>query len=207
MGDAPQPDISDLLARNRAWAEGRSAADPGVFERSAAGQSPAYFWIGCSDSRAPAEAIVGLGPGEMFVHRNVANLAPADDPNFLATLQYAVQVLKVRHVLVVGHYACGGVKAALAGAKLGRIDHWLAPLHALAREHAAELVALPDEVARWDRLCELNVLRQASNVAANPFVREAWAAGAELAVHGWCYALATGLLKDLGVTVTASLAP
>ena len=201
MCETRHPDIPDLLARNRAWADGKTAADPGFFKRLVAQQSPPYLWIGCSDSRVPANEIVGLDPGEMFVHRNVANLAPPQDANFLSVLQYAVQVLKVRHILVVGHYGCGGVRASLQGLRLGLIDHWLSPIRALARAHADELAALPDEAARLDRLCELNVLRQVENVAANPFVLDAWAAGAALSVHGWCYSLADGLVTDLGATV------
>ena len=195
------PDIPDLLTRNRAWAEGKTAQDPGFFQRLVAQQSPPYLWIGCSDSRVPANEIVGLDPGEMFVHRNVANLAPPQDANFLSVLQYAVQVLKVRHILVVGHYGCGGVRAADEGARLGLIDHRLSPLRALAKAKAEELAALPDETAKLDRLCELNVLAQVAGVAANPFVVDAWASGAELAVHGWCYSLADGLVNDLGATV------
>ena len=201
MCETHHPDIPDLLARNRAWADGKTAVDPDFFKRLVAQQSPPYLWIGCSDSRVPANEIVGLDPGEMFVHRNVANLAPPQDANFLSVLQYAVQVLKVRHILVVGHYGCGGVRAALQNLRLGLIDHWLSPIRALARANAAELAALPNEAARLDRLCELNVLRQVENVAANPFVLDAWAAGAELSVHGWCYSLADGLVTDLDATV------
>ena len=201
MCETRHPDIPDLLTRNRAWARGKTAVDPGFFRRLVAQQTPAYFWIGCSDSRVPANEIVGLDPGEMFVHRNVANLAPAHDANFLSTLQYAVQVLRVRHILVVGHYGCGGVRAALEKQKLGLIDHWLSPIRELARVHAGELAALDDADARLDRLCELNVRRQVHNVAVNPFVQEAWAAGAALTVHGWCYRLADGLVNDLGVAV------
>ncbi len=201
MCERRHPDIPDLLARNRAWAQSKTAADPGFFKRLVAQQTPPYLWIGCSDSRVPANEIVGVDPGEMFVHRNVANLAPPQDANFLSVLQYAVQVLKVRHVLVVGHYGCGGVRAAYEGARLGLIDHWLSPIRALAQAEQAELGALPDETARLDRLCELNVLAQVKNVATNPFVLDAWAAGAELAVHGWCYSLADGLVTDLGATV------
>ena len=207
MCETHQPDIADLIARNRAWASGKVAVDAGFFQRLVAQQTPPYFWIGCSDSRVPANEIVGLEPGEMFVHRNVANLAPAQDANFLSTLQYAVQVLKVRHVLVVGHYGCGGVRAALLDLKLGPIDHWLSPIRELARLHRAELDALADEAARVNRLSELNVLRQVENVSASPFVQEAWAAGAELSVHGWCYSLETGLLNDLGVTASGPARP
>jgi carbonic anhydrase len=195
------PTIADLLANNRSWADGKRAADPGFFQRLVAQQSPAYLWIGCSDSRVPANEIVGLDPGEMFVHRNVANLAPPQDANYLSVLQYAVQVLEVGHILVVGHYGCGGVRAALSNQRLGLIDHWLAPIREIMRDHAAELDALPDENARHDRLCELNVRRQVENVATDPFVLDAWERGADLAVHGWCYSLATGLVTDLGATV------
>ena len=207
MCETRHPDIPDLLARNRAWAESKTARDPDFFERLVAQQSPPYLWIGCSDSRVPANEIVGLDPGEMFVHRNVANLAPPQDANFLSVLQYAVQVLKVRHILVVGHYGCGGVRAASEGLRLGLIDHWLSPIRALARVHAAELDALSDPAARLDRLCELNVLHQVGNVSTNPFVLDAWAAGAELSVHGWCYSLANGLVTDLGATVDHPPAP
>ena len=207
MCETHQPDIPDLIARNRAWASGKVAADAGFFQRLVAQQTPPYFWIGCSDSRVPANEIVGLEPGQMFVHRNVANLAPAQDANFLSTLQFAVQVLKVRHVLVVGHYGCGGVRAALLNLKLGLIDHWLTPIRELARLHAAELDALADEGARVNRLCELNVFSQVQNVSANPFVQEAWEAGAELTVHGWCYSLETGLVNDLGVAASGPARP
>ncbi len=201
MCEAHHPDLPDLLARNRAWAQSKTAADAGFFERLVAKQSPPYLWIGCSDSRVPPNEIVGLDPGEMFVHRNIANLAPPQDANFLSVLQYAVQALHVRHILVVGHYGCGGVAAALQGLRLGLIDHWLSPIRTLARANAEALDALPDEAARLDRLCELNVLRQVENVATNPFVLDAWAAGEALSVHGWCYSLADGLVKDLGVRV------
>jgi carbonic anhydrase len=198
----PAPSIADLLANNRDWAKRQVAADPGFFQRLVAQQNPAYLWIGCSDSRVPANEIVALDPGELFVHRNVANLAPPQDANYLSVLQYAVQVLKVNHVLVVGHYGCGGVLAALRHDRLGLIDHWLSPVREIVREHAAELDALPDEKARHDRLCELNVLRQVQNVATDPFVEEAWAAGQPLTIHGWCYSIENGLVNDLKATVS-----
>ncbi len=201
MCERRHPDIPDLLARNRAWAADKTAADPGFFERLVAHQTAPYLWIGCSDSRVPANEIVGLDPGEMFVHRNIANLAPPQDANFLSVLQYAVQVLRVRHILVVGHYGCGGVRAAYENLRLGLIDHWLSPIRGLVRAKAAQLAALPDDAARLDRLCELNVLEQVENVSINPFVLDAWAAGADLTVHGWCYSLADGLVRDLGSTV------
>ena len=193
--------LDQLKQNNRAWAEGKLAADPGFFQRLVAQQQPEYLWIGCSDSRVPANEIVGLAPGELFVHRNVANLAPPTDANYLSTLQYAVQVLKVSHILVVGHYGCGGVLAALRNLRLGLIDHWLSPIRSIVREHRDELMALSTEKQRHDRLCELNVLRQVENVATNPFVLEAWDKGADLTVHGWCYSLENGLVTDLGARV------
>lgn len=194
--------IDDLIAANRAWAEGKRQIDPGFFSRLVAQQSPDYFWIGCSDSRVPANEIVGLDPGEMFVHRNVANLAPAQDANFLSTLQYAVQVLRVKHVLVVGHYGCGGVKAAMERPNHGLIDHWLAPIRELYADHRTELDAMSD-IESHDRLCELNVLRQVRQVASNPFVTEAWAAGQPLEVHGWCYSIRHGLVTDLDTSISS----
>jgi len=196
------PDIAALLDNNRRWAQGKVAVDPGFFKRLVAQQSPAYLWIGCSDSRVPANEIVNLDPGELFVHRNVANLAPPQDANYLSVLQYAIQVLKVRHILVVGHYGCGGVRAALTDARLGLIDHWLSPIREVARVHRQELDALPNENAQVDRLCELNVLRQVENVATNPFVVDAWEKGADLTVHGWCYSIANGMVTDLGARVS-----
>jgi carbonic anhydrase len=198
----PVPSVEELLEKNRAWAAEKIAADPGFFKRLVAQQTPGYFWIGCSDSRVPANEIVGLDPGEMFVHRNVANLAPPQDANYLSVLQFAVQVLKVQHILVVGHYGCGGVLAALENQHLGLIDHWLAPIREVVRIHAEELAALPDHKARHDRLCELNVLRQLENVATNPFVLEAWDQGADLTLHGWCYSIENGLVTDLGARVS-----
>ena len=197
------PEVAALLSNNQRWAEGKVAVDPGFFKRLVAQQSPAYLWIGCSDSRVPANEIVNLDPGELFVHRNVANLAPPQDANYLSVLQYAIQVLKIRHILVVGHYGCGGVRAALTNARLGLIDHWLSPIRELARLNQQELDRLPDENARVDRLCELNVLRQVENVATNPFVIEAWERGAALTVHGWCYSIANGLVTDLGARISA----
>jgi carbonic anhydrase len=196
--------LKDLKDNNRRWAAAKVAEDPGFFERLLGQQSPEYLWIGCSDSRVPANEIVGLDPGELFVHRNVANLAPPQDANYLSVLQFAVEVLKVKHILVVGHYGCGGVLSALRNERLGLIDHWLSPIRELVRVHQAELDALPDETARHDRLCELNVLRQVENVTTDPIVTGAWAEGADLTVHGWCYSLATGLVNDLGVAVSGA---
>ena len=194
--------LDHLKAKNRAWASGKLAADPGFFRRLEGQQAPEYLWIGCADSRVPANEIVGLDPGELFVHRNVANLAPPQDANYLSVLQFAVDVLKVKHILVVGHYGCGGVAAAVDGKRRGLVDHWLHPVRELYREHKRALEKIPDTYARLDRLCELNVIRQVSNVAADVFVQDAWARGQPLWVHGWVYSLADGLVIDLDVTVS-----
>jgi len=193
--------LDDLKANNKAWAARKVAADAGFFKRLVGQQAPKYLWIGCSDSRVPANEIVGLDPGELFVHRNVANLAPPQDANYLSVLQFAVDVLKVKHILVVGHYGCGGVAAAVDGKRRGLVDHWLHPIREVYAEHRAELEAIADERARLNRLCELNVIRQVRNVASDVFVQEAWARGQEISVHGWVYSLANGLVTDLGVTI------
>ena len=195
--------LDELKANNRAWAAGKVAADPGFFQRLVGQQAPQFLWIGCSDSRVPANEIIGLDPGEVFVHRNVGNLTPPQDANYLSVLQYAVEVLKVRHVLVVGHYGCGGVAAAVDGQRRGLIDHWLHPIREVAHHHAAELAACAEGQPRLDRLCELNVRRQVINVASDVIVQDAWAAGQPLSVHGWVYSLATGLVTDLNVTVSS----
>ncbi len=194
--------LDHLKANNRAWAQGKVDADPSFFERLEGQQAPAYLWIGCSDSRVPANEIVGLDPGELFVHRNVANLAPPQDANYLSVLQFAVDVLRVRHVMVVGHYGCGGVSAAVDGQRRGLVDHWLHPIREVHHQHRHELQAIADDRARLDRLCELNVIRQVRNVASDVFVQDAWARGQALAVHGWVYSLANGLINDLDVTVS-----
>ena len=193
--------LDDLKANNRAWAARMVARDPDFFKRLERQQGPQYLWIGCSDSRVPANEIVDLAPGEMFVHRNVANLAPPQDANYLSVLQFAVDVIKVRHVIVVGHYGCGGIAAAVDGKRRGLVDHWLHPIREVAAEHKAELDAIADPHNRNDRLCELNVVRQVRNVASDLFVQDAWARGQSLQVHGWVYSLATGLVNDLDVTV------
>jgi carbonic anhydrase len=193
--------LDHLKANNRAWAQRKTSADPGFFKRLAGQQAPEYLWIGCSDSRVPANEIVDLDPGEMFVHRNVANLAPPQDANYLSVLQFAVDVLNVKHILVVGHYGCGGIAAAVDGKRRGLVDHWLHPIREIAQEHRAELDAIPDLPGRLDRLCELNIGRQVRNVAADVFVQDAWQRGQELWVHGWAYSIANGLIRDLDVTV------
>ena len=192
--------LDHLKDRNRAWAERMLAADPGFFGRLEDQQAPRYLWIGCSDSRVPANQIVGLDPGAVFVHRNVANLAPPQDANYLSVLQFAVDVLRVEHILVVGHYGCGGVAAAVAGKRRGLVDHWLHPIREVHHKYRRQLAALPDDKARWDRLVELNVIRQVKNVAADVFVQDAWARGQSLCVHGWVYTLGNGLVTDLDVT-------
>ncbi|HLZ82024.1 MAG TPA: carbonic anhydrase [Caulobacteraceae bacterium] len=194
--------LKDLIANNRRWAEHKVAMDPGFFKRLEGQQAPEYLWIGCSDSRVPATEIVDLDPGEMFVHRNVANLAPPQDANYLSVLQFAVDVLKVKHILVVGHYGCGGVAAAVDGVRRGLVDHWLHPIREVQHDHRHELAAIPEERARLDRLCELNVMRQVRNVASDVFVTDAWARGQSLCVHGWVYSIANGLVTDLRVTVS-----
>jgi len=193
----------DLKKRNRAWAARMTSEDPDFFRRLERQQAPHYLWIGCSDSRVPANTIVGLDPGELFVHRNVANLASPQDANYLSVLQFAVDVLKVHHIMVVGHYGCGGVSAAVDGRRRGLVDHWLHPIRELSRTHSQELEALRDEHSRLDRLCELNVMQQVKNVASDVFVLDAWARGQNLSVHGWVYSIGNGLIKDLNVTVSA----
>jgi carbonic anhydrase len=193
--------LDHLKSNNRAWAKRKTSADPGFFKRLEGQQAPEYLWIGCSDSRVPANEIVGLDPGELFVHRNVANLAPPQDANYLSVLQFAVDVLKVKHIMVVGHYGCGGIAAAVDGKRRGLVDHWLHPIREIAQEHRAELDTIFDHRARRDRLCELNVMRQVNNVASDVFLQEAWSRGQEVWVHGWVYSIANGLIRDLEVTV------
>ena len=190
-------DLSHLFDNNRKWAADVTAAHPDFFQKLAAQQAPQYLWIGCSDSRVPANEIVGLLPGELFVHRNVANVVGHTDLNCLSVLQYAVDVLKVRHVIVCGHYGCGGVQSALDEAKLGLIDNWLRHVQDVARVHASELHGL-EGAARVDRLCELNVTDQARHVCETTIVQDAWGRGQVLDVHAWIYGLKDGRLSDLG---------
>ena len=193
--------LDALKDNNRRWAAGKLSVDPGFFKRLEGQQSPEYLWIGCSDSRVPANEIVGLDPGELFVHRNVANLAPPQDANYLSVLQFAVDVIKVKHVMVVGHYGCGGVAAAIDGKRRGLVDHWLHPIREVHAEHRHELDALPTQKDKLNRLCELNVIRQVRNVASDVFVQDAWARGQTLCVHGWVYSISNGLITDLNTTV------
>ena len=192
--------LDHLKINNRAWAASKVASDAGFFKRLEGQQAPEYLWIGCSDSRVPANEIVGLDPGELFVHRNVANLAPPQDANYLSVLQFAVDVIKVKHVIVVGHYGCGGIAAAVDGQRRGLVDHWLHPIREVFADNRTALEAIPDEKARLNRLCELNVIRQVRNVSSDVFVQDAWARGQDLSVHGWVYSLGNGLVTDLNVT-------
>ena len=195
----------ELLTRNVAWAKERTEADPAYFKRLSAIQRPDYLWIGCADSRVPANVITGLAPGEVFVHRNVANLIHPGDLNALSVLQFAVEVLQVKYIIVCGHYGCGGVHAATDGQRHGLIDHWLEPLRDIARANAEALAALPDDASRQDRMCELNVMAQVDRVAETPIVRDGWAAGQALTISGWIYGLRDGLLRDLGCTRSGPL--
>jgi carbonic anhydrase len=195
--------LSHLFANNRAWADEMTRQDPEFFRRLTGQQVPQYLWIGCSDSRVPANQIVGLLPGEMFVHRNVANVVVHTDLNCLSTVQFAVEVLKVGHVIVCGHYGCGGVLAALREEKLGLVDNWLRHVQDVRWKHQAQLDALDTEAQRHHRLCELNVIEQVVNVSQTTVVRDAWARGQVLSVHGWIYSLQDGLLRDLGMCITA----
>ena len=193
--------LHPLFESNRSWADEVKARDPDFFRTLVGQQSPNYLWIGCADSRVPANEIVGLLPGELFVHRNVANIVVHTDLNCLSVLQYAVDVLDVEHVIVCGHYGCGGVQAALRNSRLGLIDNWLRHVHDVMKKHRARLDELPDEASRLRRLCDLNVMEQVLNVSETTIVQSAWDRGKALEVHGWIYDLHDGLLKDLSVCV------
>lgn len=192
--------IKQLFDNNRAWARQITREDPSFFSRLSNQQAPKYMWIGCADSRVPANEIVGLAPGEMFVHRNIANVVVHADLNCLSVLQFAVDVLKVEHVIVCGHYGCGGVRAALRDDRLGLVDNWLRHVQDVRWKHLSELNSLATEDERHHRLCELNVIEQVINVSQTTVVRDAWARGQSLQVHGWIYALRDGLLHDLEVS-------
>jgi len=194
-------DLKQLLEQNRAWAESITASDPSFFPTLAKQQSPRYLWIGCSDSRVPATQLIGMMPGEMFVHRNVANVVVHTDFNCLSVMQYAVDVLKVEHIIVCGHHGCGGVKAAMDNLHLGLIDNWLRHVQDVLHEHEALLADEKDEEKRLNRLCELNVIEQVLNVGRTSIVQNAWQRGQEIVVHGWIYGLQDGLLRDLGVSI------
>jgi len=196
--------LKKLLESNRAWADGVRQREPDFFDRLSRLQAPEYLWIGCSDSRVPANQITGLAPGEVFVHRNVANVVVHADLNCLSVLQFAVDVLKVKHVIVCGHYGCGGVIAAHDDLKLGLIDNWLRHVQDVGHKHRTSLGALGSREERLGRLCELNVIEQVVNVAQTTVVQDAWARGQELTVHGWIYSLKDGLVRDLGMSVAAA---
>jgi carbonic anhydrase len=197
------PELDALLKNNRAWAARMAEQDPLFFRRLAELQAPEYLWIGCSDSRVPANQITGLLPGEVFVHRNVANLVVRSDLNCLAVVQYAVDVLHVKHIIVCGHYGCGGVRAALAGTRLGLIDNWIGHVASVRDRHAGALEGLPD-AQRWRRLCELNVVEQARNLCLSSVVQDVWQRGQKVAVHAWVYDVADGLIRNLAGSVEAA---
>lgn len=195
--------LDELLRNNRDWAERARREDPQFFERLSQQQAPKYLWIGCSDSRVPANQIMGLAPGEVFVHRNLANVMVHTDLNCMSVIQFAVDVLKVEHILVVGHYGCGGVHAALSGTRIGLADNWIRHVGDVAQKHAALLESLAPE-QRDDRLCELNAIEQAENVCLTTVVRDAWARGQKLSVHGWVYSLLDGRVRELGMDVDSA---
>ena len=194
--------LSHLIENNRAWSERRRQIDPEFFARLSQQQRPRYLWIGCADSRVPANDIVGLLPGELFVHRNIANVVVHTDLNCLSVLQFAVDVLNIEHIIVCGHYGCSGVSAALQNQRVGLADNWLRHVQDVHSKHETRVAAMPDTPHRIDRLCELNVIEQVANVCQTTIVRDAWERGKELAVHGWVYGLKDGLVRDLGSTVT-----
>ena len=196
-------DLPHLFANNREWAARQTNGDPRYFRRLCDIQRPEYLWIGCSDSRVPANTIVGLEPGEVFVHRNVANLVRPDDRNCLTVLQYAVDVLKISHVIVCGHYRCGGVQAALGPAAAEPLETWLRPIRALCASHGDALSAAVDDEEKWRRLCEISVRSQVEVLTGLETIKNAWARGQRLTVHGWIYDLNDGLLRDLGVSLNA----
>ena len=194
--------LKELIDQNRTWAAGVKHQDPDFFLKLSKQQSPQYLWIGCSDSRVPANQIVGLLPGEIFVHRNVGNMVIHTDFNCLSVIQYAVAILKVKHVILCGHYGCGGVQAALGSSQLGLIDNWLRHIKDVFTKHEEILSSISNENKRIDRLCELNVIEQVNNICHTTMVQQAWSSGQELSVHGWIYGIKDGLLKDLRVSVS-----
>jgi carbonic anhydrase len=193
-------ELNNLFDNNRRWVAQMTSRDSGFFQRLSRQQKPQYLWIGCADSRVPANEIVGLLPGELFVHRNVSNVVATDDPNCLAVIQYAVDVLQVRHIIVCGHYGCGGVEAVLQNRTLGLSDQWLKHVHDVREKHTVQLSELR-KVLQLNRLCELNVIEQVFNVTQTSVIREAWQRQQRLSVHGWIYAIEDGLLRDLKVSI------
>jgi carbonic anhydrase len=207
--DISKSPLRDLLANNRRWAESEVERDPDFFNRLAQQASPEYLWIGCSDSRVPANELLGLAPGDVFVHRNIANVVVHSDLNCLSVLQFAIEVLKVKHVIIVGHYGCKGVHAAMTGTRFGLVDNWLRHVQDVHQKHERYMGDVLPSKQRSERLCELNVVEQVSNVCQTTIVQDAWDRGQELTVHGWVYGLKDGKLHDLGMTVAAAheLAP
>ena len=199
-------EVKQLFDNNRQWVAQMTARDPGFFQRLSRQQTPKYLWIGCADSRVPANEIVGLLPGELFVHRNISNVVAQDDPNCLSVIQYAVDVLKVRHVIVCGHFGCGGVEAALEDRSLGLSDQWIKHVRDVRDKHREQLDTLK-KVIRFNRLCELNVIEQVRNVARTSIMRDAWERQQKISIHGWIYAIDNGLLRDLGVSMTRTAEP
>ncbi|MDH5477427.1 MAG: carbonate dehydratase [Nitrospinota bacterium] len=194
--------LRNLFKKNREWANKAIEADPDFFTRLSQEQNPEYLWIGCSDSRVPANEIVDLSPGKLFVHRNIANLVIHTDLNCLSVIQYAVDVLNIKHIIVCGHYGCGGIKAAMDKREHGLIDNWLRNIKDVYRYHQVQIDSLTDKKEKYDLLCELNVLEQVSNVCHTTIVQNAWKSGKKLAVHGWIYRIEDGILKDLNVCIT-----
>jgi len=195
--------LENLFANNKAWSESMHAENPEFFSRLVNQQSPEYLWIGCSDSRVPANQIIGLAPGEVFVHRNIANVVVHTDLNALSVIHYAVEMLRVKHILVVGHYGCGGVKAALHDNRTGLTDNWLRHVQDVRDRYEAKLAGIDDTNERINRLCELNAMQQVVNVCQTSVLREAWARGQSVTVHGWCYSLENGLINDLNVSANS----
>ncbi len=192
--------LAHLFENNRAWADSMRRSDPAFFSKLAQQQTPEYLWIGCSDSRVPANQIIGLLPGDVFVHRNVANVVVHTDLNCLSVLQFAIDVLKVQHIIVCGHYGCGGVGAALRRERHGLVDNWLGHVHDVVVKHELRLAAIRDDAKRLARVCELNVIEQVANVAQTTVVRDAWQRGQLVTLHGWIYGIEDGLLRDLKMT-------
>ncbi len=198
-----EDETNELLVANKKWAKEQTEIDPEFFSRLIKAQTPKYLWIGCSDSRVPANEIVGLPPGEMFVHRNIANIVPHGDPNCLSVIQYAVEILNVEHIVVAGHYGCGGIAAAMSNEYHGQIDNWLVHIKDIYRKHYDELQMIKDDEKRANRLCDLNIITQVSNVARTSIVQRAWHRGKSLTLHGWVYSLEDGILNDLGVEMNS----
>ncbi|MCB6184612.1 carbonate dehydratase [Leeia sp. TBRC 13508] len=195
--------LTTLFENNQRWADKVNQRDPGFFEKLSLQQAPEYLWIGCSDSRVPANELIGLLPGEVFVHRNIANLIVHSDLNCLSTIQFAVDVLAVKHIIVCGHYGCGGVNAALQGKRVGLVDNWLRHIHDINQKHEILMSAQPDIITQSDRLCELNVIEQVLNACQTTVVQDAWQRGQPLTVHGWVYRLNNGLLHDLKISISS----